>query len=54
FMAILRADLAATTDEQIEALAAATETLETLITRLQRPRETENSRATRDLLHPGE
>src|SRR6202522_4147309 len=31
FMALLRADLATTTDEQIEALATATETLESLI-----------------------
>ncbi|HWD25421.1 MAG TPA: MarR family transcriptional regulator [Acidimicrobiales bacterium] len=38
FMALLRADLAATTDEQIEALAAATETLESLINFLQQPR----------------
>jgi DNA-binding MarR family transcriptional regulator len=42
FKALLRADLAATTDEQIEALAAATETLESLITRLQQPRGTEH------------
>ena len=38
FMALLRADLATTTDEQIEALAAATETLESLINLLQQPR----------------
>jgi DNA-binding MarR family transcriptional regulator len=38
FMALLRADLATTTDEQIEALAAATETLESLINVLQHPR----------------
>jgi DNA-binding MarR family transcriptional regulator len=41
FMALLRADLATTTDEQINALAAATETLESLIARLQQPRWTE-------------
>jgi DNA-binding MarR family transcriptional regulator len=38
FMTLLRADLATTTDEQIEALAAATETLESLINLLQQPR----------------
>ena len=38
FMALLRADLATTTDEQIEALATATETLESLINLLQQPR----------------
>jgi DNA-binding MarR family transcriptional regulator len=38
FIALLRADLATTTDEQIEALAIATETLESLINFLQRPR----------------
>ena len=35
FMALLRADLATATDEQIEALAVATETLESLINVLQ-------------------
>jgi DNA-binding MarR family transcriptional regulator len=38
FMALLRADLATTTDEQIEALTLATETLESLIDFLQQPR----------------
>src|SRR5580698_4344396 len=38
FIALLRADLATTTDEQIEALAIATETLESLINVLQQPR----------------
>jgi DNA-binding MarR family transcriptional regulator len=38
FMALLRADLATTTDEQIEALVIATETLESLINLLQQPR----------------
>jgi DNA-binding MarR family transcriptional regulator len=38
FLALLGADLATTTDEQIEALAAATETLESLINFLQLPR----------------
>jgi DNA-binding MarR family transcriptional regulator len=45
FMALLRADLATTTDEQIEALVAATETLESLINRLQQPRGAEHTRA---------
>src|SRR3984885_9589124 len=38
FMALLRADLATTTDEQIEALVVATEALESLIDLLQQPR----------------
>ena len=38
FMALLRADLATTTDEQIEALTIATETLESLSNFLQQPR----------------
>ena len=38
FMALLRADLATTTDEQIEALAIATQTLESLIDLLQKTR----------------
>jgi DNA-binding MarR family transcriptional regulator len=48
FMALLRADLATTTDEQINALAAATETLESLISRLQQPRWTEHRGADQD------
>ena len=43
FMALLRADLATTTDEQIEALAAATETLESLINLVQQPRRSEQT-----------
>jgi DNA-binding MarR family transcriptional regulator len=38
FMALLRADLATTTNEQIEALVIATEALESLIDLLQQPR----------------
>jgi DNA-binding MarR family transcriptional regulator len=38
FMALLSADLATTTDEQIEALAIATQTLESLIDLLQKTR----------------
>jgi DNA-binding MarR family transcriptional regulator len=38
FMALLRADLASTTDEHIEALVIATEALESLINLLQQPR----------------
>src|ERR1700722_11286100 len=38
FIALLRADLATTTDEQIEALATATESLESLINFLQKTR----------------
>jgi DNA-binding MarR family transcriptional regulator len=38
FMAHLRADLASTTDEQIEALSIAAEALESLINLLQQPR----------------
>ncbi|MCU1494912.1 MAG: putative transcriptional regulator [Acidimicrobiaceae bacterium] len=48
FMALLRADLAATTDGQIEALAAATETLESLINYLQQPRGGEQARTHQD------
>ena len=44
----LRADLATTTDEQIEALAVATETLESLINLLQQPRRTEQTRMMND------
>jgi DNA-binding MarR family transcriptional regulator len=42
--ALLRADLATTTDEQIEALAAATQTLESLINFLQQPRRGEQTK----------
>jgi DNA-binding MarR family transcriptional regulator len=38
FMALLRADLATTTDEQIDALVSASEALESLINLLQLPR----------------
>ncbi len=43
FIAVLRADLATTTDVQIEALTVATETLESLINLLQQPRRTEQT-----------
>jgi DNA-binding MarR family transcriptional regulator len=46
--ALLRADLATTTDEQIEALADATETLESLINVLQQRRRTEQIRGDQD------
>ncbi len=46
--ALLRADLATTTDEQIQALAAATATLESLINVLQQPRRTEQIRGDQD------
>jgi DNA-binding MarR family transcriptional regulator len=52
FMALLRADLATTTDEQIEALATATETLESLINLLQQPRRTEQTRRDQDRTTP--
>ena len=48
----LRADLATTTDEQIEALAAATETLESLIDLLQQPRRSEQTKADLDRSTP--
>jgi DNA-binding MarR family transcriptional regulator len=48
FKALLRADLAMTTDGQIEALAAATETLESLINFLQQPRRNERARIHHD------
>jgi Zn-dependent oligopeptidase len=50
--ALLRADLATTTDEQIEALAAATETLESLINLLQQPRRTAQTRGGQDRSTP--
>jgi DNA-binding MarR family transcriptional regulator len=50
--ALLRADLATTTDEQIEALAAATETLESLINLLQQPRPSEQIRGDQDRSTP--
>jgi DNA-binding MarR family transcriptional regulator len=43
FRALLRADLAATTDEQIDALAYATETLESLINHVQQVRGAERT-----------
>lgn len=43
FRALLRAELAATTDEQIGALAYATETLESLITHVQQVRGAERT-----------
>jgi DNA-binding MarR family transcriptional regulator len=50
FTTLLRADLAATTtDEQIEALAGAAETLEKLITHLQQPRNLRPSSAHRSI-----
>ena len=52
FMALLRADLATTTDEQIEALATATETLESLINLLQQPRRTQQTRGDQDRSTP--
>jgi DNA-binding MarR family transcriptional regulator len=50
FMALLRADLAATmTDDQIESLAAAAETLESLIDLLQQPRNHKTNSAQRSI-----
>jgi DNA-binding MarR family transcriptional regulator len=44
FMVLLRAELATTTDAQIEALVVATETLESLINLLQQPGRAERTR----------
>src|SRR3984957_2826877 len=52
FMALLRADLATTTDEQIEALGIATETLESLINLLQQPRRSDQTRGDQDRSTP--
>jgi DNA-binding MarR family transcriptional regulator len=53
FMALLRADLATTTtDEQIAALAIATEALESLINVLQQPRRAEQLRGYQDRSTP--